>query len=270
MTPLPPTPGRPGRGRCVRVIPTLLIDRDGRLVKSVRFGKRTYIGDPINAVRIFNTKRVDELVLMDIDAGAAGHEPDWDLIGDIAAEAFMPVGYGGGLTSVDRIARAVDCGVEKVILSSALAEGTALVEQAAARWGRQSVVACLPVRKSWLGKPQVRVRQGRDALPGTPAEIAARVTAAGAGEIIVYSIDRDGTWEGYDLELLRRISEATDAPVVACGGAGGVEDFRRAVTEGGCAAVAAGSFFIYQARGRGVLISYPAEDRLRRDFFERI
>ena len=127
MTSLPTTSGRPSQKRRVRVIPTLLIDRDGRLVKSVRFGKRTYIGDPINAVRIFNTKRVDELLLMDIDAGAQGHEPDWGLIGDIAAEALMPVGYGGGLTSVDRIARAVDCGIEKVVLSSALFDGMALV-----------------------------------------------------------------------------------------------------------------------------------------------
>lgn len=270
MIPLSPTQARTGKGRRVRVIPTLLLDRDGRLVKSVRFGKRSYIGDPINAVRIFNTKRVDELVLLNIDAGAQGHEPDWKLIGDIAAEAFMPVGYGGGLTSVDHIARAVDCGVEKVILSSVLSEGERVVEQAAARWGRQSVVACLPVRKSWSGKPQVRVNRGRVALPGTLAEIATRVTAAGAGEIIAYSIDRDGTWEGYDLELLRRISEAADAPVVACGGARGLEDFRRAIVEGGCAAVAAGSLFVYQAKDRGVLINYPTQDRLQRELFEKI
>lgn len=263
MSVLPPTPGRPRHGRRVRVIPVLLIDRDGRLVKSVKFGRRTYIGDPINAVRIFNTKRVDELVLVDIDASADQRDPDYGLISEIASEAFMPVAYGGGLNTIARIERAMECGIEKVMLSSVIGQGTALVEQAAARWGSQAISVCLPLRRSWLGRPQVAVLQGNKALPGSPAEIARAVTSAGAGEIIAYSIDRDGTWNGYDIELLRQISEATTAPVVACGGAGSLEDFRRAVVEGGCAAVAAGSMFIYQAKGRGVLISYPSEQKFR-------
>ncbi len=270
MITLVPTPGRPKQGRQFRIIPTLLIDRDGRLVKSVRFGKRTYIGDPINAVKIFNTKQVDELVLLDIDASVDKREPNYALIADIAAEAFMPVAYGGGLDSIARIERTVDCGVEKVILSSALAHGTNLIEQAAARWGSQSIGVCLPFRKTWFGKPQVSILQGRKALSGSPAEIARMVTAAGAGEIIAYAIDRDGTWEGYDLDQLTQISNATDTPVVACGGAGGLDDFSRAVSEAGCAAVAAGSFFIYQAKGRGVLISYPAAEKLKNEIFKNI
>lgn len=134
-TALIPTPGRPAQNLRVRVIPMLLIDRNGRLVKTVKFGKRTYIGDPINAVRIFNTKAVDELVLIDIDASADGREPAYDHIAEIASEAFMPVAYGGGLNTMDQIACTIDCGVEKVILSGVLAQGTDLIETAAKRWG---------------------------------------------------------------------------------------------------------------------------------------
>lgn len=159
---LTPTPGRPAQGRRVRVIPTLLIDRDGRLVKTVKFGKRTYIGDPINAVQIFNTKEVDELVLIDIDASADGREPPYTRIAEIASEAFMPVAYGGGLVTEDQIARSIDCGVEKVILSGALAQGTDLISIAARRWGGQAVTVCLPVGHNWRGRQQVRLRQGKN------------------------------------------------------------------------------------------------------------
>jgi cyclase len=256
--------------RRVRVIPTLLIDRDGRLVKTVRFGKRSYIGDPINAVRIFNTKQVDELVLIDIDASADGRDPDYERLADIAAEAFMPVAYGGGLMSEDHIARTLDCGLEKIVLSSALSDGTALIERAVSRWGGQSVTVCLPYGKNWRGKEQIRLVRGKRTMKSDPEAIARQITAAGVGEIIVYSIDRDGTWQGYDLDMLTRISNAIDVPVVACGGASKIEDFQRAICEGGCAAVAAGSLFVYQAKGRGVLISYPAPDKLLTELFDRI
>nr|WP_306267864.1 HisA/HisF-related TIM barrel protein [Pararhizobium sp. IMCC3301] len=264
---LGPTPGRPAPGRRVRVIPTLLIDRDGRLVKTVKFGKRTYIGDPINAVRIFNTKQVDELVLIDIDASAEGRPPAYDLIADIASEAFMPVAYGGGLQTEDQLARAFDCGVEKVILSGALAQGTGMIEAGARRWGGQSISVCLPVARNWLGREQVRLKRGRKALKSDLNAIVRQITEAGAGEIIVYSIDRDGTWEGYDTALLRKVADATTLPVVACGGAGSAADFRPAILEAGCAAVAAGSLFVFQRKGRGVLISYPQQDKLMAELF---
>lgn len=266
-TELTPTPGRPAQGRRVRVIPTLLIDRDGRLVKTVKFGKRTYIGDPINAVRIFNTKEVDELVLLDIDASADGRDPPYERIAEIASEAFMPVAYGGGLKNEDQIARSIDCGVEKVILSSALAQGTDLIGTTARRWGGQAVSVCLPVGRNWRGRQQVRLEQGKTALKDDVETVVTRVSEAGAGEIIVYTIDRDGAWEGYDLELLSRIAAAVPVPVVACGGAGHVDHFREAVVKAGCAAVAAGSLFIYQGKGRGVLISYPSQERLRQEIF---
>lgn len=267
MTPLNPTPGRPAQGRRVRVIPTLLIDRDGRLVKTVKFGKRTYIGDPINAVRIFNTKEVDELVLIDIDASFDAREPPYERIADIASEAFMPVAYGGGLSTVDQIARTIDCGVEKVILSGALARGTGLIGTASKRWGAQAVTVCLPVGRNWRGRQQVRLSQGKKPLKDDLGTTINRVTEAGAGEIIVYAIDRDGTWDGYDTDLCAYVARATPLPVVACGGAGQVAHFRDAVMGAGCAAVAAGSMFIYQNKGRGVLINYPDQARLRTELF---
>ncbi len=260
---LPPTPGRPAQGRRVRVIPTLLVDRDCRLVKTVKFGKRIYIGDPINAVKIFNSKEVDELVLLDIDASIDGREPPYERIAEIASEAFMPVAYGGGLTSEKQIERTIDCGVEKIILSAALADGQDLIATAAKRWGGQAVTVCLPVGHNWLGRTQVRVRQGRKPLAGSLENIVEQITAAGAGEIIVYDIDRDGTWEGYDIQLYSRVAARTKLPVVACGGAGHLANFREAVIGAGCAAVAAGSLFIFQGKGRGVLINYPTQEQLR-------
>jgi cyclase len=256
------TPDRPMAPRRVRVIPTLLIDNDGRLVKTVGFGKRTYIGDPINAVKIFNEKEVDELILMDIDASRDGRAPNYHLISDIVSEAFMPIGYGGGITSEDQIAQLYKCGIEKVVLSSVLRQGTDLITSAARRFGAQAVTVCLPVKKLMLRGQRVQVMQGKTALPGTPEEIARRVTKAGAGEIILYSVDRDGTYQGYDLDLLARVASAVDVPVVACGGASGLPDFVRAVSDGQASAVAAGSLFVYQSGRRGVLINHPSAAQL--------
>ncbi len=265
----PESPEARQAGRRVRVIPTLLIDGRGRLVKTIKFGKRTYIGDPVNAVKIFNTKEVDELVLLDIDAAREKRAPNYSLVEDIAGEAFMPVAYGGGIFTMDHVARLYRCGIEKVILSSVLAGRSDLIATASARFGAQAVVVCLPVRKNFLGKAAVRVEQASRAIPGTPAELAAEVVAQGAGEIILYSVDRDGTFEGYDLDLVRKVSAAADVPVVACGGAGSVADFRLAV-EAGASAVAAGSIFVYRSKARGVLISYPAEAELQRELFSRV
>lgn len=261
---LDPTPERPRLDRRARVIPTLTIDRDGRLVKTIKFGKRTYIGDPINAVRIFNAKKVDELTLLDIDASADGRAPAYDRIADIAGEAFMPVAYGGGLATEDQIARTFDCGVEKIVLSSALEQGTALIATAARRWGSQSVSVCLPVGRNWRGREQVRLVQGKKPLKTDTETLVRLVTEAGAGEILVYAIDRDGTWDGYDTDVLARVAAVAPVPVVACGGAGNMAHFRSAV-EAGCAAVAAGSMFVYQGKGRGVLISYPDQGHLQAD-----
>lgn len=262
MTPLAPTPGRPRSQPRPRVIPTLLVDGDGRLVKTVKFGKRSYIGDPINAVKIFNNKEVDELVLLDIDATRKGYEPKYGHIEDIVSEAFMPVAYGGGLRTMGQIERAFRTGIEKVVLSSSLLDGTDLISQAAARWGAQAISVCLPVGAQLFGKSKVRLASARKAMSGCIEDIARSVVAAGAGELIIYSIDRDGTFGGYDLNLLSSVTSTTNVPVVACGGAHDIADLVSAVADARCAAVAAGSLFVFRAKGQGVLINYPSSTQL--------
>lgn len=252
-----------------RVIPTLLMDRDGRLVKTIKFGKRDYIGDPINAVQIFNRKEVDELVLFDIDASRDGREPNYERIEDIVSEAFMPVAYGGGVASMAQIEKLYRCGIEKVILSTVLEKGAGLVGEAAARFGEQAVVACLPVKSGLFGGPTVRILNGKRDTKLGPIELAQALVKAGVGELILYSIDRDGTYTGYDLDLLRQLTDVIQVPVVACGGARGIEDFHAAINEAGCSAVAAGSIFVYQAKGRGVLITYPSPDVLHEELYTR-
>lgn len=270
-----PCPEKPGKQnnrlmQRIRVIPTLLTDSRGRLVKTIKFGKRTYIGDPINAVKIFNTKEVDELVLLDIDATSDGRQPNFEAVEDIVSEAFMPVGYGGGIHSMEDIERLYQCGIEKVILSSCTLENQELIEQAAKRFGAQAVVICLQVKKKLFSDFKTRMRSGSNKLGGAPETVAKNVVDCGAGELILYDMDRDGTYQGYNLELLQRVSSAVDVPVVACGGARNVEDFKDAVVDGGCSAVAAGSMFVYQSEKRGVLISYPSQTELTNSLFERV
>ncbi len=249
--------------RRVRIIPVLLLDSAGGLVKTVRFGKRTYIGDPINAVRIFNDKGVDELILLDIDATREGREPSYSLIEDIAGEAFMPVGYGGGITSVAQIQQLLRCGLEKVVLSTAAHENPRLVRDASRESGSQSVVVCVDVKRSLFG-PVVVTRGGGSKIKLSPQEAASRAVEAGAGELIVQSVDRDGTFCGYDESLLASITCRVPVPVIALGGARTMEDFHAAVAAAGCSAAAAGSKFVYQGIGRGILISYPSELELGR------
>lgn len=270
MTHAPQLPPGLQTRRRVRVIPTLLIDSAGRLVKTVKFGKRTYIGDPINAVKIFNTKEVDELILFDIDASREKRAPNYALIADIAGEAFMPVGYGGGISTIGHIGELYKCGIEKVVLSSCLADGTALVSQAAQRYGAQAAVFCLQVKKPLFGGAKVYTHSGTASTGLTPADAARNAVAAGAGEIIVYSVDRDGTFSGYDIELLKSIASVIDVPVVACGGARHLADFAAAIEEAHCSAVAAGSMFVYQSERRGVLISYPTPAALAASVFSRL
>lgn len=255
--------------RRVRVIPTLLLDANGGLVKTVRFGKRTYIGDPINAVKIFNEKEVDELVLLDIDASKQGRQPNYKLIEDIVSEAFMPIGYGGGVDSVQCAQRLFNCGLEKLALCTAPFSNMSLISELASRYGSQSVLACLDIKKSWLGKYQLRSRSGNTKQAVEPALWARRIVEDGAGEILLQSIDRDGTYLGYDNRLLEQISSAVRVPIVASGGARSVGDFLSAI-QSGCSAVAAGSMFVYQGASRGILINYPTQMQLRQELFEKL
>ncbi len=254
----------------IRVIPTLLLDRDGRLVKTIRFGKRTYIGDPINAVRIFNEKEVDELILLDIDATLDARTPDYARIEDIVSEAFMPVAFGGGITSVEQMATVMRCGVEKVVLNAALHKNKDLIGEAASRFGSQSVVGSIDVKKAFFGGYIATSHSGKKRLSGIPEDIASYLERCGVCELIVTSMDRDGTRKGYDLPLLKGIADRVGIPVIACGGADSLEHFVEAHDIAGCTAVAAGSMFLFQSSTQGVLISYPTRNELETRVFSRL
>lgn len=249
-----------------RVIPCLLLSR-GSLVKTVRFQKARYVGDPLNTVRIFNEKEVDELLILDIDARRRGEPVNFRLIEDIAAECFMPLSYGGAVQGVDDVDRLVSLGVEKVALNTPIFENPDLLGEIASTWGSQSVIASLDVKRSRFGKYSVVARGG---TRRTNLELESAVKLAeelGAGEILLTSVDRDGTYEGFDLELVERGSSAASVPVVACGGAGSIRDLAKAA-HAGASGVAAGSLFVYQSRAMGVLINFPSRDRLEATFSE--
>jgi imidazole glycerol-phosphate synthase subunit HisF len=255
--------------RRIRILPALLIDKDGRLVKTVRFGKRSYIGDPINAVKIFNDKGVDELILLDIDATRLKREPNFALIEEIASEAFMPIGYGGGITSVAQMNTLLRAGAEKVVLNSALRTNPQLIREAAQRFGSQSVVVSIDVRRTMFKGYQCYTNSGSRRL-GDPVTWSKECEELGAGELLVTSISNEGTYRGYDSEIVKKITEGVRIPVVANGGASGISDFLHAVSSGGCSAVAASSIFIFAAQGEGVLIRFPDEAELTETFWSRV
>jgi cyclase len=238
-----------------RVIPCLLLSHGG-LVKTVKFKDPTYVGDPINAVRIFNEKEVDELVFLDIGATQTDSGPGFEVLADIATEAFMPFGYGGGITTSDQIKRLFALGVEKVIINTAAAVTPKLVEDAASLAGSSSVVVSIDVRRNFLGKYSVWVRSGREDVKRDPVSYAREMERLGAGEILLTAIDRDGTRQGYDLELIRIVADAVSVPVVAAGGAGTMQHLLDAA-HAGASAVAAGSFFVFHGKHKAVLITYP-------------
>jgi imidazole glycerol-phosphate synthase subunit HisF len=248
-----------------RVIPCLLL-QDGGLVKTVRFKASTYVGDPINAIRIFNDKRVDELILLDITASRQRREPPYALIEEIASECFMPLCYGGGVTSVAQAQRIVNLGAEKIAVNQAALTRPELVRELSAQLGSQSVVACVDVKKSWSGRYRVFDSARRTLTDRDPFDHADRVVAMGAGEIMINNVDRDGTQQGYDHELIRRLTAGLRVPVIACGGAWTLDHLRTVVRESGASAAAAGSMFVFEGPHRAVLISYPPYREITRMF----
>lgn len=244
-----------------RVIPVLLLRGQG-LVKTVNFKTPKYIGDPINAIRIFNEKEVDELVFLDITATVENRGPNFKLLSEITSEAFMPMAYGGGVSTLEEVRTLFQLGFEKVIINSAAYNNLDLINEAVAIFGSQSVVGCVDVQKSLLGRYDLYSKSGGLKEKVSLVEHLDALTRNGVGEILINAIDRDGTMRGYDLKLLRIVTSAVTVPVVACGGAGSVDDFVQAVQEGHASAVAAGSLFVFMGPHRAVLINYPEREVL--------
>jgi cyclase len=244
-----------------RVIPCLLLSQGG-LVKTIRFKHPTYVGDPINVVRILNEKEVDELIFLDIDASTEGRGPRFDYIEQVTSECFMPVAYGGGVGSVEDARRLLSLGVEKVCLNTAAIERPGLVGELADVLGSQSVIVSIDVRRDLWGRYRVASHGGRRKTGLKPTDHARRMEELGAGEILINSIDRDGTMSAYDYALVKSVTAVVNVPVIACGGAGRLDDFRKAVTEAGASAVAAGSLFVFQGPHRAVLVTYPERREL--------
>jgi cyclase len=244
-----------------RVIPCLLL-KDNGLVKTIKFKNPSYVGDPINAVKIFNDKEVDELVFLDIMASVEKRGPNFKLLAEISTECFMPLGYGGGISSIQEIEYLFNLGIEKIILNSNAFSNSKLVAEAINIFGSQSIVVSMDVRKNWLTKKQiVYTLNGEHNTKINPLEYAKRMEEFGVGELIVNSIDQDGTMEGYDYNLIKTISEAVKIPIVALGGAGSIEDLKKA-KDSGASALGAGSLFVYQKPHRAVLITYPSQKEL--------
>ncbi len=246
-----------------RVIPALLL-RDESLVKTARFGDFVYVGDPCNTVRIFNELEVDELMLLDIGASPAQRGPNLALLADIANECFMPLGYGGGIRSLDDAKAVFDIGYEKVVINSAAVERPELVSEVASQYGSQAVVVSIDVKAGLTGRESVRARGGRVNTHRDPVRWAIEIEQLGAGEILLTAIDREGTWQGFDLDLVRRVADAVTLPVIAHGGAGSVDHIVGAVKQAGASAVALGSMVVFQKQGMGVLVHFPDKENLER------
>jgi len=239
-----------------RIIPVLLI-KDGGLVKSVQFKKYKYVGDPINAVKIFNEKEVDEIVILDISASKEKREPNMEIISDIASEAFMPLAYGGGITTIEQVKNILYQGVEKVVFNTSALFNEKLITECATTFGSSSTVVSIDVKKNIFGKYKVYANSGNKNTGLDVIGFAQKMQNIGAGELFLNSIDRDGTYKGYDLELIKMVSEKVDIPVIACGGASNEDDLVKAIKQGGASASAAGSLFVFQGTHKAVLINYP-------------
>lgn len=239
-----------------RIIPVLLIHQDG-LVKSKRFKDYTYVGDPVNAVRIFNDKEVDEIVILDIDASKEGRGPNFDFIAEITGEAFMPLAYGGGITQIEEAEKLFYNGVEKIILNTTLhnAGGFDLVRQIANRYGSQSVIASVDITKNFFGQQKVYNHSTGKNSSMDILDFCKQCQDAGCGEIILNSVSNDGMYTGYDISLLSQVASYVNIPVIISGGASSIKDFRLA-EENGASAMAAGSMFVFQRPHNAVLISY--------------
>ncbi len=238
-----------------RIIPCLLI-RGNKLVKTTKFKDDVYIGDPVNAARIFSDKEVDEIIILDIEATKEKRAPNYELIAEIAGECFMPLTYGGGITNVDQVRRLIRSGIEKVVINSYAYLSTQLIAEAVGIFGSQAVVGGIDVKKKILGSYQLMSTSATIAIDISLEEHIINLVEAGVGELFINSIDRDGQMLGYDLELIKKVVKSVNIPVIACGGAGKLDHLKEALNYG-LSAVAAGSMFVYHGKHKAVLINYP-------------
>lgn len=249
-----------------RIIPCLLVHNKG-LVKTVKFTDPKYVGDPINAVKIFNEKEVDEIIVIDIDATVKQLEPDYKMIENLAAECRMPLCYGGGIKTVEQGERIFGLGVEKIAISSAAIENPNIVSKLAERVGNQSVVVVLDVKKkSFSTKYDIFINNGKQKCNIDLIKFTTELEKLGIGEIVINSIDKDGVMEGYDYELIKIMRNCTNVPMTVIGGAGSVDHFKKVVDEHGIIGVAAGSFFVFKGKYRAVLINYPSNSEKEKIF----
>lgn len=247
-----------------RVIPCLqLIDES--LVKTVKFGHHGYIGDPINTVRIFNELEVDELCFLDIRATVEKRQPNFKILHEIADECFMPLSYGGGVRDAETAKKILSIGFEKIVINTAAVEIPQLISEIAAHSGNQSVVGSIDLKKNLWGKYQVYSHDGTKKTDLDPVVWAQKMQELGVGELLITSMDMDGTWKGYDLEIIRKITDAVSVPVIANGGAGSLQHIGDAVKKARVSAVALGSMVVYQAKDLGVLVNFPDKEKLERE-----
>jgi len=248
-----------------RIIPCLLLRNNG-LVKTTKFKDSVYIGDPINTIKLFNEKEVDEIFFLDIDATKFKKEPSYELIHNLASECFMPFAYGGGIYSLQQIEKIIKSGAEKIIINSHAFLKKSFVREAVQQFGSSTIAVSIDVKKEFFKGNIVYIKGGTQSTGKNPVDYAREMENEGAGEILINSIDRDGVMEGYDIELIKSISNSVRIPIIACGGAGKLSDFRSAVKEGGASAAAAGSFFVFQGKRRAVLITYPSYSEISKLF----
>ncbi|WP_295234437.1 AglZ/HisF2 family acetamidino modification protein [Sediminibacterium sp.] len=243
-----------------RVIPVLLLRNQG-LVKTVKFDKHVYVGDPINAIKIFNEKEVDELVFLDIDASKKGGKPNFSIIGQIATECFMPVCYGGGISDIESIRKILKLGIEKVSLNASAINSLDFIKSAVTTFGSSTIVISIDIKKSLLGKPLVFDHRTGKTLNKDLFDYIHELEKCGVGELLINSVDKDGTMSGYDIVLIEKISRQVNIPVIVCGGASNLSDFKSAIKVG-ASAVGAGSLFVFHGKHKAVLITYPNTEEL--------
>jgi imidazole glycerol-phosphate synthase subunit HisF len=245
----------------VRIIPCLQLV-DEALVKTTKFGNPSYIGDPVNTVRIFNELEVDELCFLDIRAAVENRNPNFKILREIADECFMPLSYGGGIKDAATAKKILSTGFEKIVINTAAFDIPKLITEIALHSGSQSVIGSIDVKRNLFGKYSVYKCDGTKKAEQDPVIWAKQLQELGAGELLITSMDNDGTWKGYDLELLKKITEAVSVPVIANGGAGNVQHIGDAVFKAGVSAAALGSMVVYQQKGMGVLVNFPDKEEL--------